>query len=415
MISLSADFSKKLRPMGKMNGMNNGPLMAHGDYTKEYQTMGVDFVRFHECHAQQANCIEVPFVFPNFDADEMDEKSYIFTETDVAITAAVEQGYEIMYRFGMGTESLNGHLLFCVCPPDYEKWGRIVIQILKHYNEGWANGFHYNIKWCEIWNEADLINYWPGTHEEYIKFYAVTSKMLREYDSSLRICPSGFASVIPPKPGKNATKDEIGKYESRYRFFHTLLDTVQRENLPLDCFPWHFYQSRSKGVVDVLKRIKEMLAMHGMEDIDLINTEWGPYSLHGGPAKGPEGRTYSRAWDMAQTETIKSAICALASMIVMQQYGNSRAAYYDPDPRSNFCGLYDYDGTPWHHFYSMIAFKMLREGEWEYETAGQTDYAAPAARLSVLSAVPRWYAATAQSEHAAAAGASESAKSVRTA
>ncbi|MBO5269842.1 MAG: hypothetical protein J6B77_03585, partial [Clostridia bacterium] len=172
---------------------------------------------------------------------------------------------------------------------------------------------------------------------------------------------------------KDATADQIQKYEERYNFFHSLLDTVVRENLPLDCFPWHFYRANSKGVVTLLKSIKEMLAMHGMEDLDLINTEWGPYSLHSGPGKGIEGRTCARAWDMAQTETVKSGVCALASMIVMQQYGNSRAAYYDPDPRSNFCGLYDYDGTPWHHFYAMVAVRMLRAGEWEYETTGETD------------------------------------------
>lgn len=373
MIQLSADFSKKLRPMGKINGMNNGPLMAHSDHTKEYKAMGVDFVRFHECHAQQANCVEVPFIFPDFDADEFDEKNYIFTETDVAVAAAVEQGYEIMYRFGMGTEIHNEKTLFCVCPPDYEKWGRIVIQILKHYNEGWANGFHYNIKWCEIWNEADLTQYWPGSYDEYIKFYAVTSKMLREYDPSLKICPSGFAGVIPAKPKENATEQQIKKYESRYKFFHTFLDTVKREDLPLDCFPWHFYQPSSKGVADILKRIKEMLSIHGMEDIDLINTEWGSCSLHRGPANGLDGEINGFTWDMAQTETVKSAIGGLASMIVMQQHGNSRAAYYDPDPRSNFCGLYDYNGTPRPLFYSMIAVKMLRECEWEYETEGETD------------------------------------------
>jgi len=60
-------------------------------------------------------------------------------------------------------------------------------------------------------------------------------------------------------------------------------------------------------------------------------------------------------------------------MIVMQQYGNTKAAYYDPDPRSTFCGLYEYDGTPLKQYYAMLAFNMLRDGKDEYFTAGQTD------------------------------------------
>ena len=29
------------------------------------------------------------------------------------------------------------------------------MNVIKHYNSGWANGYHYNIKYWEIWNEPD--------------------------------------------------------------------------------------------------------------------------------------------------------------------------------------------------------------------------------------------------------------------
>jgi len=363
MVTLTADFSKRLRPMGKLNGMNNGPLHTHMDATDLYQNMGVDFVRFHETHSMDTKCIEIPFVFPNFEADEYDENNYYFAETDAVIAAAVASGIEIMYRFGMGTEATKPKL-FCLCPTDYEKWGRIVIQVLKHYNEGWANGFHYGIKWCEIWNEADLFEYWPGPYEEYIKFYAVTSKMLREYDPTLLICPSGFAACIPDKPAEDAPDDVKEKYAVRYKFFHGLLDTIVNENLPLDCFPWHTYTYNSAQTQHKLDGIKEMLAMHGLKDIDLINTEWGPITLK---------RDRFGRWDTSQYDTIRSTICLLASMLVMQHYGNSRAAYYDADPRSSLSGLYEYGNAPKRHYYAMVAFKMLRDGKWEYHTEGETD------------------------------------------
>jgi len=378
MIQLSADFSKKLRPMGKQNGMNNGPLFSYVDMTDHYKAMGVDFVRFHETQAMLTNAIEVPFVFPDFDADEYDEKNYRFEHTDVVMEYAVKSGMEIMYRFGMGTE-VGDHRLFCVVPPDYEKWGRIVIQILKHYNEGWANGFHYSIKWCEIWNEADLKQYWPGPHEEYTKFYCVVSRMLKAYDPTLRVGPSGFAGSVPvldpeqdPVSYKNAhyTRDTL---IARCHFYHDFLQTVHDEQVPMDFFAWHCYVYDSASCVEKLQRHINALEAHGLKGVEIINTEWGPVTLKSfGVPKGLEGQ-WGGGWDMAQTETFKSAICCLASMIVMQNLGNTKAAYYDPDPRSDFCGLFDHDGTIWNHFYSMKAFSMLRAGEWEYETTGQTD------------------------------------------
>jgi len=278
MLKLTADFSRKLRPMGKLNGMNNGPLMAYIDRTDAFQEMGVDYVRFHECHAQHAKCIEVPFVFPDFNADEYDPANYYFDQTDAVIKAAHDIGAEIMYRFGMGTET-GAHRLFLTVPPDYEKWGRIVIQILKHYNEGWANGFHYGIRWCEIWNEADLKQYWPGPLSEYAKFYCTVAKMLRDYDPTLLICPSGFADGLYEHPGMDAPQEKIDAWNEVNEFFHSFLDTVRQENIPMDCFPWHCYVLDSKECAHRLDLHMNLLRAHGMEDIELINTEWGPISL----------------------------------------------------------------------------------------------------------------------------------------
>ncbi len=363
MTNLTADFSKPIRPMGKLNGMNNGPLHAFNDATAEYAEMGVDFVRFHETHALVGKCIEVPFIFSNFDADEYDEKNYFFDETDAVIKSALDSGIEIMYRFGMGTEGYEPKI-FCLVPPDYEKWGRIVIQILRHYNDGWANGFHYNLKLCEIWNEADLYNYWRGERSEYTKFYCTVSKMIKEYDPTLRIGCSGFAFGIPCKPAENATEAVKKNYADKYKFFLDYFDTVIRENAPLDFYAWHCYVYNSAACVKRIEKDLEMLRAHGLENIESINTEWGPVTLH---------HDANGAWDMSQHDTIKSATTFLASMIVMQNYGVTKAAYYNAENTSVFCGLYEYDGRKKHSFYSAKAFSMLRSGKTECETGGQKD------------------------------------------
>ena len=43
--------------------------------------------------------------------------------------------------------------------------------VVMHYNKGWANGFHYGIRYWEIWNEPDFMPFWGGTPEEFRELY----------------------------------------------------------------------------------------------------------------------------------------------------------------------------------------------------------------------------------------------------
>ena len=70
-------------------------------------------------------------------------------------------------------------------PKDFGKWARICEHIIRHYNEGWANGFHFGIVYWEIWNEPDNglpgeNQMWTGTDEEYFALYDVTAKHLKK-------------------------------------------------------------------------------------------------------------------------------------------------------------------------------------------------------------------------------------------
>ena len=369
MIRLTADFSKPVRPMGKQNGTNNGPLHTHYDETEAFLDMGVDFVRFHETHSPLANCVEVPYIFRDFDADENDPANYFFAETDAVIAAAVKMNCEIMYRFGMGTETTKP-LLYCVVPKDYEKWARIVINILRHYNDGWANGFHYGIRYVEIWNEADLRRYWPGEGSEYIKFYCTAAKMIKAYDPNLLIGNSGWAYVyteLPPleMQGPSFRNSNLERRLEQIQFFRDFLKTVLVEEVPLDFFAWHFYGRSSASAKYRASCVNRLLKDFGLENLEHINTEWSCVHLHL-DSKG--------IWDWSQRDTMKSAIGVLATMIVFQQAGATKSAYYDADSRSEFFGaLTEHNHQPRNHYHSLKAFGMLRRGETECFTSGETD------------------------------------------
>ena len=60
------------------------------------------------------------------------------------------RGAEVYYRVGeVGRKTKP--------PADFDKYARVVKHIAMHYNQGWDNGFHYNIRYWEFWNE-------PGTY-----------------------------------------------------------------------------------------------------------------------------------------------------------------------------------------------------------------------------------------------------------
>ncbi len=79
-------------------------------------------------------------------------------------------------------------------------------------------------------------------------------------------------------------------------------------------------------------------------------------------------------WDRSQRDTMKSAIGVLSTMLVFQNAGTTKSAYYDADSRSEFFGaLTDFTHKPRNHYHSLKAFKLLRRGETECETTGETD------------------------------------------
>lgn len=62
---------------------------------------------------------------------------------------------------------------------DFQKWAVVCEHIVRHYNEGWADGYHLNIKYWEIWNEPDLgsedpatSKTWGGTKEQFYDMVA---------------------------------------------------------------------------------------------------------------------------------------------------------------------------------------------------------------------------------------------------
>ena len=97
---------------------------------------------------------------------------------------------------------------------------------LKHYNDGWNNGYNFGIKWVEIWNEPDLNIFWSGSPSEYFVLYAYAVNEIKNYNPNIKVGGPGLAG--------------------RINFLEGFLYYCQKNSIPLDFVSWHHYGSKEE-------------------------------------------------------------------------------------------------------------------------------------------------------------------------
>ena len=177
MANLKIDFNNIIGKIKPMHGVGQPPFLGTSFGMFRYLTdAGIPYSRLHDVGGVYGGgrFVDIPNLFRDFDADPTDPESYDFTFTDMLVAALVEQEIEPFFRLGVTIEN-NGEIkAYRIFPPkDNFKWAQICEGIIRHYTEGWANGYHYNIRYWEIWNEPDFHfiqvknQMWRGTPEEY--------------------------------------------------------------------------------------------------------------------------------------------------------------------------------------------------------------------------------------------------------
>ncbi|MBO5229857.1 MAG: hypothetical protein J6B52_00395, partial [Clostridia bacterium] len=260
---------------------------------------------------------DITCIFPDFDADPYDPASYDFACTDESILVCLDAGTETFFRLGQTIEhQIKKH--GTVPPDDFKKWALICEHIIRHYNEGWADGYKLNIKYWEIWNEADLdpddsLNKrtWGGTKAEFFDLFEITAKHLKECFPDLKTGGPALAH--------------------NEEWAEDFLQEMQKRNVPLDFFSWHIYCTEPVHMAQKAERIKVLLNKYGYENSESILNEWN----------------YVKGWEEEFVYTlkaihgIKGASFTLACMCTSQRSPIDMLMYYDTRP-SVFNGVFDF-------------------------------------------------------------------------
>lgn len=331
---VKVDFSSPAGPVRPLHGVNNAPVRPMpGSEQPEFKKAGIPFMRTHDTHSMWGGThyVDIPNLFPDFDADENDPASYDFTFTDGYLKPVVEAGIEVFYRLGVTIENYYEVKAYNIYPPkDFAKWARICEHVVRHYNEGWADGFHWNIKYWEIWNEPENPPMWQGTREEFFEMYRVAANHLKEKFPDIRI--GGYASC--GFYGVDAMNER--EWSPFYSGFVTWFEDFCRyvrspeTSAPLDFFSWHIYTSEPERIMRHAEYARRTLDENGLAGVESILNEWNIVaSIHG-----------RHQWD--NMKEAPGASFVAASMALMQAGSVDKAMYYDALPTRAYCGLFYY-------------------------------------------------------------------------
>ncbi len=339
--TVRVDFSIPMGSVKPMHGMCNGPVSYGADISDEFKEIGVPFVRF-DCTdtAISGYAVDISRIYRNFDADPSDAENYDFDHTDRYVEAALMSGAQVIYRLGESRD-LFGSAKTVACPRDIDALARVCVNIIRHYNEGWANGRHYEIKYFELWN-------CDGDGSADIELYGRLANAVKLYDESIRVGGMSFASFSDARE---------------------ILRACKKNRIPLDFVTVDCFSGDPEKVGEDAERFTSYAKALGFDELELIVGKWAyvdadalsdaslPKVL---ASNGDIMREKRRKMFLSQ-RSVKGAAYSAALMLRLGEVdGMMSACYYDAQPAiSPFCALTDKLGEAEKPFYSFRSFGEL--------------------------------------------------------
>lgn len=330
----------------RLHGINLAAPMARGErVVRDLEDLHIPLTRLHDAPLENPGMglVDVSMVFPRFDADPQDPANYRFAQTDDYLLNCLACAERVSYRLGESIEHTPRK--YAVIPPrNPDHWADICINIIRHYNEGWADGFHHNLDYWHIWEEPDNIpSLWAGTWDAFIDLYVTASRKIKQRFPQLKI--GGCAM-------RDATGWEDPAAPARLAQF---LEACRVQQAPLDFFTWTCYPETLERILREPVTLRAVLDLHGFAKSELHLAEWHyiPDALWGELFGEPERR--QRVWETINS--LDSAAFVVAALTGLQDTPLDMANYYTGSTLR--WGFYDPYGVRNPCYYAMKAFSLL--------------------------------------------------------
>jgi len=343
------DAGKKIGTIKALHGVNGGPICCGSlvNLSPYHKALGIPLTRIHDADWPAMDKVNIHAIFPTFKADTESPDSYRFASTDDYIKSILDTGAGVMYRLGESIEH-TPRQYYVDKPADFDQWAKICVGIIKHYNEGWANGFKWNLKYFEIWNEADSgsAQMWHGSTEDYYKLYATTAKAIKTRWPNLM--------VGGPATGNygRLEGDRVVLSDSTKGF----LEYCRKESLPLDFFSWHIYEDNPEVAVKANIDLRRILDEYGFKKTEIHMNEWNYLPDKSfNPLISRDGAQLQKFCE--RVSGLHGAAFSACVLLGLQDSPVDMANYYTAD---NFLlGMFNFYGVPSKTYHAFRAFKIL--------------------------------------------------------
>ena len=282
-LTATVHFAEEYGRIAPIHGVNNGPLVRNAweiedcqqiwygsNYTEEYNEIQIPSSRTHGEGPGDMNLIwihadenGVP-VYEGY--DPLNLSNYDFTETDQRVQATMATTHTSVY-WRMGYSKAFPAYQDCSdwrSPPDnFTVFAQAAVQVLKHYRQGWNDGFYFDsFDVVEVWNEPYLSEWWNGTADEYYELYhAVNLAVTNEFGDEIDV-----VAAITLGDGDDG-------------FSHRFMELAQQNNEPIDAVYAHLYRINPSQTTYFFTHETEslgvFLAQYGYpENTPVYITEW---------------------------------------------------------------------------------------------------------------------------------------------
>lgn len=339
---LSVDFTSdigKVRPELHSSGFGARIEGCSSAVIDEIKSMGFKSARTHDwalINANQHVC-DYHQMFPLIHLDAKDPKNYVFKPTDYLLKRCREEaGLDIFFRLGASIEHSGPKVHFnTLIPEDFDKVAEVFAGTVRHYNKGWGEGYKWNIKYWEIWNEPDGINnMWclpdgdlgvGNSPEEIAKDRKARDIKRRDifvkfFVTCLKRLKSEFPEIKVGGPALCWMNES---------YFRAIFEACKKEGIAPDFISWHHYTGHPPVVMNAIKKGRALCDEYGFKDCELIINEWhymGPGGFGALRSADPEVR--KKVWSGPGSHNGIDSSCFNLTLLSKFQTSKLDQAFY---------------------------------------------------------------------------------------
>lgn len=269
--TITVDFASPLEQIKDLGGVNGGPetSLTEPSSVAGYHSGGVTGVRIHDVAGLQYFEYAPTFWVNkklNVNFNPALETSYKWITADQKIDSLIIWGFEPYFRIGINFDAARDVYSAAPVDPDgyhFSKFSELAKRTVLHFNQGWANGKTYGLKFWEIWNEPDG-GFWkdsvnspsskPGDSVAFARMYKEVTDSMLKADPGILVGGPGVLS---------------GSVVSKRKWLTTFLTECSKNNARLDFFSWHLYGALNPYAIaiqgDYIRGLLDGLGFQGTE------------------------------------------------------------------------------------------------------------------------------------------------------